>query len=123
MLSSLVNKIQMLYSLIVPHWVGKRYIRDVLNILLEGVPEGINGQAVKQAIKQMPGVLDVDDLHIWALSSQYAALSAHVIIQPCSLEKSIELVEQIKKELNQKFNILHTTLETHLAPHRDEGGI
>ncbi len=101
---------------------GWSVIQDALHILLDGVPEGINIQDVKKAMLQAPGVKGVDDLHVWALSSKEAALSAHVIIEKCTLEKSIQVISALKEELHKKFDIDHATLETELTegPHDHE---
>lgn len=97
-------------------------VKDALHILLEGVPEGLDPQQVKNTILMDPMIKGLDDLHIWAISSQNAALSCHVIIKPCSLQKSIELVENIKERLRIKFHIEHATIETELqeGPHDKE---
>lgn len=89
--------------------------RDAMHVLLEGVPEGLKPEEVKKAILTIPSVEAVDDLHVWAISSQYAALSCHVVIEDCDLEKSTKIVKQIKEELHQKFNIEHATIEIELV--------
>ncbi len=89
-------------------------VRDATHVLLEGIPEGVNMQKVKNAIRQIENVKAVDDIHIWAISSHFAALSCHVVIENCTLNQSIELVKQIKEELHEKFNIEHATIETEL---------
>lgn len=90
-------------------------VRDAMHVLLEGVPEGLKPEEVKKAILTIPSVEAVDDLHVWAISSQYAALSCHVVIEDCDLEKSTKIVKQIKEELHQKFNIEHATIEIELV--------
>lgn len=89
-------------------------VRDAMHVLLEGVPLGVDIQKVKELIQNIPNVKAVDDMHIWAISSQYAALSCHVAIENCNLEKSTKLVREIKNELKHKFNIEHATIETEL---------
>ena len=89
--------------------------RDAMHVLLEGVPEGLKPEEVKKAILTIPSVEAVDDLHVWAISSQYAALSCHVVIEDCDLEKSTKIVKQIKEELHKKFNIEHATIEIELV--------
>lgn len=97
-------------------------VRDAMHVLLEGVPEGVDIRKVKETICSIQKVKGVDDLHIWAISSHYAALSCHVIIESCSLEESMKLTEKIKDELYAKFNIDHATIETELTegPHDKE---
>lgn len=97
-------------------------VKDALHVLLDGVPEGVDISTVKDFICKFPGVKGVDDLHIWALSSQHAALSCHIIVEECSLEESIKLVGDIKEKLHTKFKIEHATMETELTegPHENE---
>ena len=89
-------------------------VRDAMHVLLEGVPSGIDVGKVKEVILGNSQIKHVDDLHIWAISSQYAALSCHVVIEDCDLEKSTQLVKEIKQELQRKCNIEHATIETEL---------
>ncbi len=89
-------------------------VRDAMHVLLEGVPSGIDAEKVKEIILSNSQIKHVDDLHIWAISSQYAALSCHVVIEDCDLEKSTQLVKEIKQELQSKCNIEHATIETEL---------
>jgi len=89
--------------------------RDAIHIMLEGVPIGIDVKKVKEAIMKTAKVKNVDDMHIWAISSQYAALSCHIVIEDCDLEKSTQLVKQLKTELRERFNIEHATIETELV--------
>ena len=90
-------------------------IQDALHVLLEGVPIGIKPEKIKEIILQSSGVKNVDDLHIWSISSHSAALSCHIVIEDCDVEESIKTVVQIKKELKSKFNINHATIETELT--------
>lgn len=90
-------------------------IREAMHVLLEGAPEGINNEAVKKEILNMPKIKNVDDLHIWAISSHFAALSCHIVIEDCSVEESTKIVKTIKEDLHEKFNIEHSTIETELV--------
>lgn len=101
---------------------GWEVVRSALHVLLDGVPEGVDIQKVKKAVLSTPGVSGMDDLHVWALSTTEAALSAHIVIKKCSLEESITLSQKIKNSLHEKFNITHATLETELTegPHDNE---
>ena len=61
-------------------WTAWNITRESLNILLEGLPKGLELKQVVSAIKAIDGVLDVHDLHIWSLGSNSHALSCHVLI-------------------------------------------
>lgn len=97
-------------------------IKSALHVLLEGMPEGINIEAIKNSILAIDNVKAYDDLHIWSLSSQYAALSCHLIIKPCSLQESINITKMLKNILREKYNIIHSTIEVELTegPHDNE---
>lgn len=90
-------------------------IRDAMHVLLEGVPEGMNSIKIKELISNAPKVKAVDDMHLWAISSHYAALSCHIVIEECDLEESTKIIKQIKEELKEKFNIEHATIEAELT--------
>jgi len=92
-----------------------RVIKDALHVLLEGVPDGVDTKKVKETILSSEKIKNVDDLHIWAISSHFAALSCHVVIEDCDLKESTKIIKRIKEELKEKFNIEHATIETELA--------
>ena len=105
-------------------WVLPRtwiLLKESLNILLEGVPEGVDTQQVLAAIGSVPGVRSVHDLHIWALTSGKASLTAHVVYTPGT--QPADLIEPIKKTLAEGFSVFHTTLQMEAEPcaHTDDG--
>lgn len=94
-------------------WVLPRtasLLKETVNILLEGVPDGINSEAVTKALEAVKGVKNLHDLHIWALASDSPALSAHLVISEgvnaFSVRKEAAMI------LEQRFHILHATLQT-----------
>ncbi len=90
-------------------------IRESLNILLEGLPRGIELNNVTKALGGIDGVLDVHDLHIWSLGSSTHALSSHVLIEDMPPSAS----ECILKRINQvlcDFGIHHTTIQFEHVP-------
>lgn len=90
-------------------------VREAMHVLLEGVPEGTDLAKVKTAILNVPKIKNVDDLHIWAISSHLAALSCHIVIEDCDLEESTRIVKSVKEGLRNTFNIEHATIETELT--------
>ena len=90
-------------------------VKAAMHVLLEGVPEGIDTGKVKETILKTSSVKNVDDLHIWALSSQNAAMSCHIVIEDCDVKESTEIIKQIKETLYQRFNIRHATIEAELV--------
>lgn len=93
-------------------WVLPRtwvLLREAVNVLLEGVPKGVDLAQVRGALCAHAGVVDVHDLHVWALASSTPALTAHVVIadggEPDLLRR------QLGALLHERFEIDHVTLQ------------
>jgi cobalt-zinc-cadmium efflux system protein len=91
-----------------------RLLREVLLALLEGVPAHISVEQVGHALAFVPGVRSVHDLHIWTLSSNRIALSAHLVVE--SFERWTEVLDASKRVLRQQ-GIEHVTLQPEPAVH------
>jgi cobalt-zinc-cadmium efflux system protein len=85
-------------------------IQESLNVLLEGLPRGITLSNVVQALRQVDGVVDVHDLHIWSLGSYAHALSCHVLIEDMPPSASESILRQMNDVLCG-FKIHHTTIQ------------
>lgn len=99
-------------------WVVPRtwhLLRESLNILLEGVPHGIELDEIEQAIMQTPGVADVHDLHVWSISSGKTSLTVHVICAGTETD-GFELTLRLRETLAQRFGIHHTTVQLEQRP-------
>jgi cobalt-zinc-cadmium efflux system protein len=86
-------------------------VLETVNILTEGTPKGIDINEVASAIKTFPEVKSVHHLHVWSLSSQFRALSAHIVVKDGLISKGNEIINKIEVELEHKFNINHPTLQ------------
>lgn len=94
-------------------WVLPRtwiLLKETLNILLEGVPEGIELSKLNQALLELPGVLSVHELHVWAVSSAKTSLSAHVVHNPQAAQPGA-LLAAINQLLRAQYEITHTTIQ------------
>ena len=94
-------------------WVVPRtwvLLRDTINVLLEGVPQGIDLNAVRREMTALPGVGGVHDLHIWSMSNADISASAHVLLgdgaDPDGVRKSVAAL------LDTRFGIAHATIQT-----------
>ena len=67
--------------------------------------------AVQGAIADVPGVLDVHDLHVWSLGSSSHALASHVLIGERPISECAEILEAINCALRDRFHITHTTIQ------------
>ena len=92
-------------------WTAWDVIKESLNILLEGLPRGMQLGGVLASMRQVEGVLDVHDLHIWSLGSSMHALSCHVRIEDVPPSESEAILKRLNKMLCERFQIDHTTVQ------------
>jgi cobalt-zinc-cadmium efflux system protein len=92
-------------------WSGFGIVRETLNILLEGTPRGIKLERVEAAIREIDGVNDVHDLHVWNLGSETRALSCHISIADIPPSASERILRDVKGCLHSEFRIDHTTIQ------------
>ena len=92
-------------------WSAWGIIRDSLNILLEGLPKGLELADVVRRLSDVAGVVDVHDLHIWSLGSEHHALSCHVLIEDMPPSASDSILRCINQVLCDQFAIHHTTIQ------------
>jgi cobalt-zinc-cadmium efflux system protein len=88
-----------------------RIVQETVNLLLEGTPADINLSDVTSEITKTEHVISVHDLHVWALSSEAMALSAHVVLEECPLGDAEHVVRDLEGRLCGRFAIGHTTIQ------------
>ena len=89
-------------------------LRQAVNILLEGTPPHLELAEIEEAMRRVPGVRRVHDLHIWTLTSGREAMSAHVVVD--DLGASERLLEALHAILHARFGIDHTTIQIEAEP-------
>jgi cobalt-zinc-cadmium efflux system protein len=92
-------------------WSGFGIVRETLNILLEGTPRGVKLERVEAAMRQIDGVNDVHDLHVWNIGSETRALSCHISIADIPPSVSERILRDLKECLRHDFHIAHTTIQ------------
>ena len=86
-------------------------ILETVNILSEGTPKEIDPEEVQRFIASQPDVKGVHHLHIWSLSSNFYALSAHIVLKDQLISKGYLIVDRLEKGLMKKFGIEHPTFQ------------
>ena len=89
-----------------------RLIRECVDVLLTSVPLGLEIEAVQHAIEEVPGVVEVHDIHVWTITSGMVTFSCHVRVEgECSLPDCDRILSEIKERLAQRFEIHHSTIQ------------
>jgi cobalt-zinc-cadmium efflux system protein len=90
---------------------------DSTRVVMEAAPAGLDPEAIGLALASQPGVAEVHDLHIWEVTSDFNAISAHVMVDP---DKDChEIRRQLSQLLEVHYGLKHSTLQVEHA-HADQ---
>nr|XP_050026507.1 proton-coupled zinc antiporter SLC30A2-like [Dermacentor andersoni] len=84
-------------------------LREALNVLMEGIPHSVDYHQVKRLLLSVDGVARVHDLHIWALSLDKLAVSAHVVLVPGADAMSVR--RSASRTIRRNFDVFKLTLQ------------
>ena len=86
-----------------------RLLRQTTGVLMEAVPAHLDYDAIGAALAALPGVRGVHDLHVWNMSAQDVALSAHVgLADAAQWHATLAAAQRL---LREKYEITHVTLQ------------
>lgn len=89
-------------------------LRDSGRIFLEASPKGLDPEGIGARMAAQPGVVEVHDLHVWEVTSEFPALAAHVVVgrdTDCHRAR-LELADLLERE----YGVRHTTLQVEHEP-------
>ena len=99
-------------------WASYHLLKESGRVFLEMAPAGTDVDVIGNALAAHPGVSEVHDLHVWAITSGFPALAAHVLVRPDDDCHGIR--RQLEQLLEERFGIDHTTLQ---VDHESRGGL
>lgn len=88
-----------------------RIFREGLRVLLEATPQQVNVPGMIDALKQIPGVKDIHDVHVWSISPEIHAMSCHVLIEDVLTSEAGNIRQKIEQVLTEQFHIEHSSLQ------------
>ncbi|MED3726686.1 cation diffusion facilitator family transporter [Priestia filamentosa] len=97
---------------------GIRVTRDSFHVLMEGTPSNLNTEKIKEKLLTIDGIKGVRDLHIWSISSDFPALSCHIVVE--DFNRYEQIMTEVKHILSHAFHIEHTTIQ--VDKHQDMCG-
>ncbi len=92
-------------------WSSFGIIRETLNILLEGAPQGLSAEQISTVLTKVEGVRDVHDVHVWSIGSDTHALSCHIRIDDITMSESQVILRHVTEILATTYHIDHTTIQ------------
>ena len=85
-----------------------RLVRESVDVLLESTPAHISLGAVREQLEAIPGIESVHDLHVWTVTSNHIAMSAHAIVR--EPERQQHVLEHVLDAM-RLFGIHHVTIQ------------
>ena len=89
-------------------------LKKSVHLLFDAVPENVDLISVQEFLQCQDGVMQVLDLHIWAMSTTKVAMTAHLLMREGSIGDSF--LSETSKQLHARFGIDHLTLQLMNAP-------
>jgi len=92
-------------------WSSWSIFTESIQMLLEGIPAGLELAKVEQTITNVDGVINVHDLHVWTVSLGLIACSCHIVVEEQNVGSAQRIQAEVAHELEHDFNISHTTIQ------------
>lgn len=80
-----------------------------VNLALDAVPDSVDAEAVRAHLRALPGVKEVHDFHVWAMSTTETALTAHLVLGDAS--QPVPCLADLGRELHERFGVDHSTVQ------------
>ncbi|OJW05701.1 MAG: hypothetical protein BGO39_02510 [Chloroflexi bacterium 54-19] len=93
-------------------WSSWGILKEAVNILLEGIPEGLDMVSLMRDLMKQPKVTDVHDLHVWTIGSGLSALSCHLVLtENYTIQEANLIAKDVNRLLENKYRIKHATMQ------------
>ncbi len=92
-------------------WSAWKVLAAAVDILLEATPPDLDPDTIVRSVRQVPGVRDLHDLHLWSLGSQARAMSAHLLIDDQQVSQAQAILAEVREIVAHRFGIEHTTIQ------------
>jgi len=105
-------------AILIGLWVVPRtmtLLKSSINILLEGVPEDVDLDEVKEALLGVPGVKSLHDLHVWSVTSGKTTLTVHLVTEPATHGET-QVLPAVRARMDKDFGIRHITVQCEVTP-------
>jgi cobalt-zinc-cadmium efflux system protein len=88
-----------------------RIFKEGVKVLLEATPHQVDVSNMIKTLKEIPGVRDVHDVHVWSISPELHAMSCHVLIEDMQMSEAAAIREKLESVLRGQFDIEHSALQ------------
>lgn len=106
---------------LVSAWAAFGVVRDAARVLAEGAPVGVSAEQLAATLRDVPGVLDVHHVHVWSVSTQLRAASAHLVVADSTLSETAAVLSRARERLHLGHDVGHATLQLEAVACEDCG--
>jgi cobalt-zinc-cadmium efflux system protein len=92
-------------------WNARGILRESVNILLESTPSDIDMSNMVRDILAVAGVRGVHDLHVWGITQNLRAFSAHILTDDVPISSGAQIQQAVNEILAHTYNVSHATLQ------------
>jgi cobalt-zinc-cadmium efflux system protein len=93
--------------------------REALRVILEASPKDVDVMDMIRTLKQIPGVKDVHDVHVWSITPELRAMNGHVLIEDIPTSRAEDIRTQIEQVVRERYRVGHTTIQMECQQCRD----
>ncbi|HDE8044101.1 TPA: cation diffusion facilitator family transporter [Staphylococcus aureus] len=90
---------------------GYKIIKNAWKILMESVPEWYNTDEIIGSMKEINGVIDIHEFHLWNITTNHSSLSAHVVLSDKFVDSPYKTINEVSNLLKTKYGLEHVTLQ------------
>ncbi len=102
--------ISVLISLIILYAAWSIF-KEGMRVILEATPRDVDVMAMIDALKKLPGVNDVHDVHVWSISPELRAMNGHIVVEDISISAAADIRAKVEQVVRELYHIEHTTLQ------------
>lgn len=95
-------------------WGAFRLVRETLHVLMQGAPPGLDCAAMESAVRAVPGVVGLHDLHVWRVSDGLDVVTLHVVVAEAS--EGTRVARLVTSALRERFGAVQVTVQPEVAP-------
>jgi cobalt-zinc-cadmium efflux system protein len=95
-----------------------RLVRETMLVLMEAAPHGVDIHELERVVRETPGVRDYHDLHAWSISSGFAAVTVHVVLDGTA--HGTDVARAVGMRIRDRFGIEHVTVQPEAPPMEEQ---
>jgi len=94
-------------------WSSGRLIKESFHVFMEDAPAHLDISGINKALVEIPGVVEIHDLHIWTITSEFVSLSAHLKV--LKDQDTGDILRKAHDAISSKYHVLHTTFQLEIT--------